>query len=132
MDTRLIKFLQARSFKGFKSKPLYSRAGDFFKYFISGEDHFAERIDDVLIVYKSMSDPEKMTGFKLKGLTCLVKHATDLRLEIHEGDSLKLQMLMLLAGQGNKDESALKVYRFFTKKVQGVKLQTATETPMQS
>lgn len=111
----LSDFMTGRSFKGFNQKPYYSTEGDFLTFFLEDKDHFAERVDDILTIYKSNAGA-KVIGFKLKGITLLTSRAEESRLQVHDDGKLKVQML-LIAGQQEAiegvDREALKVYRYF-------------------
>ena len=57
---------------GFDSAPRYNRAGDCLIFFLSNTDYYAERVDDILTVYRSF-EPNEIVGLQIKGLEALVR-----------------------------------------------------------
>ncbi|MFH1108407.1 MAG: hypothetical protein V1790_04305 [Planctomycetota bacterium] len=65
----------------FESRPSYSAAGDCVEYFFEDTDHFAERIDCWLTVYRAFDD-RRVIGFKLKNVKALVSAFDALGLDV--------------------------------------------------
>src|SRR5438270_23949 len=113
MANELIEYLRGRKPKGFRSCPYYSKEGDFLTFFFEDEDHYAERMDEILTVYRSMKT-EEFVGFKLKGVLHLLKTLGDLSVTVFDRDGvLMLSMLLIAGSMKTKEHSALPVYQKF-------------------
>lgn len=55
---------------GFLAEPWYNIAGDCIEYHFEPDEHFADRVDSVLTVYRSLKT-RKIVGFQVKGITAL-------------------------------------------------------------
>lgn len=66
---------------GFESRPFYSSEGDCVFFHFEDADHFAERIDCWLTVYRSFDD-RRLVGFKLKNVRTLLSAFDTLNLDI--------------------------------------------------
>lgn len=65
--------LKAHAFQ-FESRPFYSIVGDCIHFYFENVDHFADRVDCWLTVYKAFDD-DRMIGFKLKNIKALIPAA---------------------------------------------------------
>ncbi len=65
----------------FESKPFYSAEGDCIQWYFEDVDGYAERIDCWLTVRRSHDDG-RLTGFKLKNVSTLMKAFDALGLEV--------------------------------------------------
>ncbi len=92
----LSRFPAAAEFKPFAT---YDSDGDCTEFLTSGDTFYAERVDDLLTVYRSQ-DTGEVIGSLVKGVSGLVrklgKNLPGLRIEIQDG-SVKLEHLFLLA-----------------------------------
>lgn len=89
-----LQSLQSKKRPKFKSVPHYNRLGDFLSVFFSDTPTYAERVDDVLTVYRSMTNHE-LVGCKIKGVSLLAENVSNLfRIE---DDQVEIQLLLLNA-----------------------------------
>ncbi len=120
MANELIEYLRGRKPQRFRSRPFYSKEGDFLTFFFQDEDHYAERVDKILTVYYAMESDE-IVGFKLKGVLHLLQTLGDLSLEVvDDNGNLKLSMLLIAGTMKTKEHSALPVYQEFARKTKNV------------
>lgn len=110
MATTLTKFMTEQTFNGFRSQPYYSREGDFLTYYFTNTDFFAERVDDVLTIYRSMSD-SKTVGFKMKGVRKLVKKLGDLGVLVSDDKGIRLGLLIIAGLAETDNPTATEFYR---------------------
>ncbi len=76
----------------FEPKPFYSPEGDSIHFYFENVDHYAERVDCWLTIYRSFED-QHLVGFKLKNIKSLVSAFDKLGLDIrvsHKQWSIKL------------------------------------------
>ena len=113
-------YLKSSPQKGFKSLPFYSKDGDFLTYYVDGSDHYEERIDNVLTVYRSF-DSDELVGFKIKGVRILLRKANESRFDVYEADKLKVQLL-ISAGVlfDGSDTKSMEIYRYFLERTKDV------------
>lgn len=78
------ELLESMQPQGFTAKPYYSRDGDTLKVYIKDEDHFAERLDDVVTIYLSETNRE-IVGCKIKGVSHLCQQLGDFGVELSDG-----------------------------------------------
>ncbi len=86
MDETLNEYLEGRKVKGFTSRPRYFRDGDFVSYYLVDEDHYAERVDELLTVYRSMKDRNRLVGCKIKGVSRILETLGSFAVSIHDGN----------------------------------------------
>ena len=92
---QLTEYMTGRKAQGFTPHSFYSKEGDFLTYYFCDEDFYADRIDDILTIYRTM-DQADFVGFKLKGIRHLLDTLGDFTLQVRDGDgALKLGMLFL-------------------------------------
>ncbi len=65
----------------FESRPFYSPEGDCVFFHFEDADHFAERVDCWLTVFKAFDD-RRLVGFKLKNIRTLLSAFDALNLDI--------------------------------------------------
>lgn len=89
---KLIKQFPAK----FESKPFYSHTNDAAYFYHENTDHYAERIDCWLTVYKAFED-DRLIGFKIKNLRVLLSRfdALGLACRASKGNWLILLQPML-------------------------------------
>ncbi len=95
MGETLTEFLKDRKFKGFESRPIYSADGDFISIYLSDEDSYAERIDDLLTVYHSVKT-DALVGCKIKGVRRLLKTLGDFGVSVQNED-ISVSLLFVAA-----------------------------------
>jgi hypothetical protein len=116
MATELIEYLKSRKPKGFKSCPFYSREGDFLTFFFQDDDYYAERIDEILTVFRSHKT-KKFVGFKLKGVAHLLTMLGTVRVRVVDDEgNLRLFMLLLAGSMRTREPYALPYYQRFVKR----------------
>ena len=77
----------------FTPTPYYSKDGDSLIFYFKEGDHYAERCDDRLTVYRSF-DSKNIVGCQIKGVHCILKKLGSFGFRIQEGD-VKLTMIFL-------------------------------------
>jgi hypothetical protein len=122
MAHELTEYLSSRMPARFRPHPFYSEEGDFLTYFFEGVDHYADRMDDMLTVYVSMTD-DHIVGFKLKGIANLWRTLGDYSLVVFDEDNCVRLSLFLTAGLLRATEpDAFPVYQKFAQKTKGVRV----------
>jgi hypothetical protein len=120
MANELIEYLKGKRPKGFRCKPFYSKEGDFLTYYFKGVDHYAERIDEILTVYRA-TEGNQFVGFKLKGVAHLLKTLGDLQVRVFDDDgNLQLSLLLMAGTMKTRRPSALPVYQQFARETANV------------
>lgn len=67
----LREYLEKHPFsEGFKSKPFYSPDGDYIARHMTDEPYYAEQIDKLITIYRSM-DTNEFVGYQIHGISCL-------------------------------------------------------------
>jgi hypothetical protein len=93
----LMQFLDGKMAQGFEPRPYYSPDGDFLVFYLREDEAFAERVDDLLTVYRSLETRE-LVGCKIKGVRRLVETLRNFGIFIEPEDkSLRLGLLFLSA-----------------------------------
>jgi hypothetical protein len=104
----------------FHPEPYYSRIGDFLEYHFRNDDFYAERLDDILTVYRAMQDGD-FVGFKLKSVRHLLQTLGDLGLEVKDNDGNLMLSMLIMAGTMEIDNPAvLQYYQRFAKATRAV------------
>ncbi len=85
MGETLTDFLKGKKAKEFESRPIYSADGDFISLYLSDEDSYAERVDDLLTVYLSVKN-DTLVGCKIKGVRRLLKTLGDFGVSVQDED----------------------------------------------
>ena len=122
-------YLAGRRPRGFKPSPFYSREGDFLTFYFEDRDHYSERLDEYLTVYRSM-EGEKFVGFKLKGVAHLLSTVGDFFFHVRDGVDLRLSMLLIAGTMRTKEYSALHAYQEFASKTVQVNLNRRELSPV--
>ncbi len=100
----LTQFLEGKTAQGFEPRPYYSSDGDFLVFYLRDDEAFAERVDDLLTVYRSIKTKE-LVGCKIKGVLRLVQTLRNFGVSIEPEDkSLRLSLLFLSAAFGKPPE----------------------------
>jgi hypothetical protein len=89
MADQIIEYLKENPPLGFHPLPFYSAAGEFLSMFFEDEDHYAERIDQVLTVYRSMRT-QRLVGFKINGARRILEALVPYKEAPPEGGSVKM------------------------------------------
>jgi hypothetical protein len=76
MGETLMEYLNGKEPRGFESRPIYSPDGDFISLYLRDEDSYAERVDDLLTIYRSVEN-DALVGWKIKGVRRLLKARSD-------------------------------------------------------
>jgi len=77
MEKRLLKRLGTKKPR-FNPRPWFNRFGDCIVYKLTNEATFAERVDDVLTIYRSLKT-KRSVGFQIKDATALAaKHKANM------------------------------------------------------
>ncbi|MDQ3622640.1 MAG: hypothetical protein M3463_09150 [Verrucomicrobiota bacterium] len=78
----------------FTPRPLYIPEGDALIFYFKDDESYAERVDDLLTVYRSIKT-KQMVGCEIKGVRCILKRLGDFGLSIKSG---KIDMTLLFLG----------------------------------
>lgn len=100
----LMQFLEEKTAHGFEPRPYYSHDGDFLVFYLREDEAFAERVDDLLTVYRSMETKEPV-GCKIKGVRRLFETLRNFGVSIEPEDhSLRFSLLFLTAAYNRPAE----------------------------
>jgi hypothetical protein len=81
MAETLIDYLEKIEPQGFEPRPIYSADGDFITVYLTDEDSYAERVDQLLTVYLSV-EKHALVGCKIEGVCRLLKTLGDFGVSI--------------------------------------------------
>ena len=90
-----LKSQEGSSVPGFNPSPWYNRAGDCVQLYFREDESYAQRVDEILTVYRSLSNADEIVGCKIKGILALIKRFGDFNFELHTG---KISLSMLFIG----------------------------------
>jgi hypothetical protein len=90
----LTEFITANKPKKFSSRPYYSERGDALTLFFKDEESYAERIDSLLTVYRSVKT-EEVIGCEIKGVQNILKKLGSFGVNM---ESSKLNVSLLFLG----------------------------------
>ncbi|MEX2387032.1 MAG: hypothetical protein WD534_04060 [Phycisphaeraceae bacterium] len=79
----------------FNPRPWYSRAGDCLFYHFDEAESYADRVDDVVTVYRAFED-DRLVGCQIKGITALIQMFGEFGVEVQEGRA-KLAFFFLIS-----------------------------------
>ena len=100
MAEDLMTYLAGREATRFEPRPFYSPDGDFLTFYFRDEDHYAERVDELLTVYRSMENHE-LIGCKIKGVSRILDTLGRFGVEVEDGE-MRMSFLFL-SGALNPD-----------------------------
>jgi hypothetical protein len=104
MEQNLETYLNERKCKGFVARPHYFPDGDYVTFYLSDERSYAERVDGLLTVYRSMKTDE-LVGCKIKGVRRLLEDGGNFGVSVKdEGVRLSFLFLIGLSLPEDKDE----------------------------
>ncbi len=101
MAATLTEYLKENPPGEFRSVPHYFPSGDYLTYFVSDEQCFAKRIDDVVTVYLA-NGSERLVGCKVKGVKHILRTAGEFRVDVQDGD-VKLGFFFLLSAGPDRE-----------------------------
>jgi len=101
MAEDLMSYLDGREATGFEPRPFYSPDGDFLTFHFREDDHYAERVDELLTVYLSM-DTQELVGCKVKGVRRILDTLGKLGVLVDDGE-IKMSFLFLSAAFSRED-----------------------------
>jgi hypothetical protein len=78
----------------FSPSPWYNRTGDCVQFYFSQDESYAQRVDGILTVYRSLRDENEIVGCKIKGVLSLIKRFGDFNFQLHTG-RISLSMLFI-------------------------------------
>jgi hypothetical protein len=129
MANELTEYLKGRPFQGFHPHPFYSKEGDFLTYYFRGDEAYADRVDDILTVYRSMESNE-LVGFKIKGVRHLMETLSDFYREYRDDDGEVMLSLLVMAGMGmSSDVEAKPHYKQIGRQTQTIPLKARELQP---
>ena len=84
----------------FRAEAKYYRDGDFVAVFVKDAQHYAQRIDEVLTIYREEGTDE-LVGCKIKSVTFLIKRFGDFAVEVEEfaesGKGVRMALFFMTA-----------------------------------
>ena len=107
MAEDLMSYLDGREATGFEPRPFYSPDGDFLTFYFREDDHYAERVDELLTVYLSM-DTQELVGCKVKGVRRILDTLGKLGVLVDDGE-VKMSFLFL-SGAFSREDARRKRY----------------------
>jgi hypothetical protein len=102
MAEDLMTYLSGRKAHGFEPRPFYSPDGDFLTFYFRGDEHYAERVDELLTIYLSM-DGDELIGCKIKGVRRILDTLGKFGVEV-SGQDMQLSFLFLPGASMLEDE----------------------------
>ena len=124
MAQDLMTYLEGRESAGFEPHPYYSPDGDFLTFFFRDDDHYAERVDELLTVYLSMKDGE-LVGCKIKGVRRILDTLDKFGVEIEDGGLLLSFLFLsgaLLSGALSQNDQRVKWYEESSSRARGLRI----------
>ena len=109
MADDLMEYLKTHECKAFHSTPQYSALGDFVTFHFREDRAYAQRIDDLLTVYRSMETKE-LVGCKIKGVKHLLQTAGNLFVSIDAG-KVKMAFFFALGEKVARDPEQKRLYQ---------------------
>lgn len=95
----------------FKARPWYNSYGDCVVFHTSPDEGYADRVDSVLTLYRSIED-DTVIGFQLKDVGAIIDEvdcdAVEVRIKTEDEEVVKVQMnLLLFVAMGEGDERSI-------------------------
>lgn len=107
MAQELMEYLRGRKPRGFAAVPHYFPDGDFVSFYIANKRCFAERVDELLTVYRSFQTRE-LVGCKIKGVRRLLNGGGSIQVVVY--DRPILLDVLIIAAKNEAPEDAKDVY----------------------
>ncbi len=108
MAIELKEFLPTHKTKKFVSTPHYIPSGDYLTFYLRDERCYAERVDDILTVYRSIVGRD-FVGCEIKGVQRILDAASSFGVHLSAG-KLTLGFLFLVGMTLTNDESQRHFY----------------------
>jgi hypothetical protein len=115
------EYVRSHPHQGFKVRPKYFRDGDYATFYISDRRACAQRVDELLTVYRDIETGE-LTGCKLKGVRRLLAEAGDFGVVVCSG-RVQLGLLFLTAACLTSSKEAEEQYKKLAKQARGLELE---------
>jgi hypothetical protein len=115
----LLDYMKENPYEGFAPQPYYSKEGDFLTYYFIDDDFHAERLDETLTIYYSMSD-NSFVGFKLKGIRNILATLGEFSLYVSDGKEIMLGLLFWAGMQKNANHMSIEHYQRFATKTKDI------------
>ena len=80
----LADYIKGKRPAAFEARPLYVAEGDCLTFYFKDDDAYAERIDELLTVYRSAGTRE-LVGCQVKGVRYILKNLGTFGVEIRDG-----------------------------------------------
>lgn len=77
----------------FEARPLYVPEGDCLTFYFKDDEAYAERVDELLTVYRSMKSDE-LVGCQIKGVRFILKNLGNFGVQVKDG-SIDLRALFI-------------------------------------
>ena len=99
----LTEYIEQNPASAFRPAPVYFPTGDFLTYLLRDGPCVAERLDDVVTLYLSW-DSRELVGFKVKGVSHILKKAGAFGVGVGGGDGIRLGLFFFAgAAPGQAD-----------------------------
>lgn len=85
MET-LIEYVSGKKPARFTPCPFYVSEGDSLSFYVSNEESYAERVDELLTVYKSIRT-EEMVGCQIKGIHAILRKLGSFGVKLENGQA---------------------------------------------
>jgi hypothetical protein len=108
MAENLTQYLDEHPCQGFNPVPHYFAEGDFVTYYFRGERSYAQRVDDLLTVYRTF-DTHELVGCKLKGVRQILKTAGAFNVAIADGQ-VRLALFFFVGAASARTDAQRIVY----------------------
>lgn len=83
----------------FEARPWYNQSGDCVVFHTSEEEGYADRIDGILTLYRSLDDDE-VIGFQIKGINAIIDlcdaDGMEVKAETEDGNVTEIEVSLLL------------------------------------
>lgn len=120
MAENLIEYLQAHPAQGFRPMAHYSHQGDFVIYYFRNAASYAQRIDELLTVFRSFETNE-LVGCKIKGIQHILRTAGAYGVNADHGQ-VELKFFIFIGAAMASDEAQVKCYEELREKTEHVSL----------
>ncbi|MCK6486503.1 MAG: hypothetical protein HUU22_12550 [Phycisphaerae bacterium] len=113
----------------FESKPFYSDEGDCVHWWFENADHYADRVDCWLTLYRAI-DGDRLVGFKLKNVKSLLSVFDAIGLDVRTGPkgwAINIQALIAYSPWAEPSAAGSPSYRDLLKRLSDVAPQQTVE-----
>ncbi len=99
----LMQYLAGKEAGPFKAETYYSSDGDFMTFFLRDDQCYAERVDELLTVYRADANDD-LVGCKVKGVSLLMQRLQKFGVRVTPEGGAPLSILFLSAASDRPPE----------------------------